>query len=326
MKGPLFFYESLLRKRISRKEFIKLCLSCVAFLSSSNIFTKLAIAKEATSRGRKKKGIKGKYDLVIAKGEDPYLMTFKAVQSIGGMDKFVKKNTTVVIKPNIAWDRSPEQAANTNPQVVACLVELCYQAGAKRVNVFDIPCNDARRCYLNSGIQKAAKEKGARVYFADQWNMAKAKFNYRSLMDGWPILRDALECDTFINVPVLKHHSLTGLTLSMKNLMGVCGGNRARIHNDIGRKLVDLADFINPELTVVDAFRVLVRNGPSGGNLNDVISMKTIIVGQDPTLVDSYASRLAGVDPLSIPYINEANKRHFGIIDIDSANMLTLNV
>jgi uncharacterized protein (DUF362 family) len=144
-------------------------------------------------------------------------------------------------------------------------------------------------------------------------------------MEDWPIFRGAIECDTFINVPVLKSHGLTGLTLSMKNLMGVCFGNRGQIHNDIGKKLVDLADFIKPDLTVVDAYRVLVRHGPSGGDLSDVELVETIIAGTDPTLVDVYAAKLANKDPRTIPNIAEAINRNYGNWDVDNARILQLN-
>ena len=280
----------------------------------------------AKSNARPKKNIKGFHDLVVVKGADPALITRKAVEGLGGMEKFVKKGATVVIKPNIAWDRAPEYAANTNPEVVAALVQMCYEAGAKRVNVFDIPCNSPERCYENSGIKKAALEKGAKVYFCDSWNFVKAAFTYKSPMEGWPIFRDAIECDTFINCPVLKHHGLTELTLSMKNLMGVCGGSRGLIHIDIARKLVDITDFISPDLTVIDAYRILTRHGPSGGDLKDVNLARTIIAGTDPTLADAYAAKFAGKEPMTISYIKEAVQRKFGSADISAADILEVNV
>jgi uncharacterized protein (DUF362 family) len=141
-------------------------------------------------------------------------------------------------------------------------------------------------------------------------------------MEGWPILRDAVECDTFIDVPILKHHGLTGLTISMKNLMGVCAGRRGLIHQGIGRKIVDLADFISPDLIVIDAYRALLRNGPTGGDLGDVENLKTLIVATDPTLADIYASTLAGWDPESIPNIRVAIERGFGSSDIKGARIM----
>lgn len=319
-------FERFLNKKISRKRFVKLCgISAGSLVLNSALF-KFAFGQEESSTGRVTKRIKGMHDLVVAKGEDPYIMTVKAVETMGGMRKFVKKNSAVLIKPNIGWDRSPEQAANTNPYVVGALVDMCFKAGAKRVNIFDITCNDAKLCYENSGIEKIAKEKGANVYFADDWNFVKAKFNYNSPMQDWPIYRDALECDTFINAPVLKNHGLTSLTLSMKNLMGVCGGNRGLMHSDIGIKLAHLTDFIKPDLTVIDAYRVLTRNGPNGGNLEDVSMKKTLIVGTDPVLCDSYAANLMDRDPLSISYIEQAVKLNLGNADIAKADILTINV
>ncbi|MBI4846065.1 MAG: DUF362 domain-containing protein [Candidatus Omnitrophica bacterium] len=310
-------------RKISRKRFLKLGVLGLAFISFNELLAKAvrAFARPEVSKGRVSKGIKGDFDLVVAKGDDPYQLTVKAIEAMGGMSRFVKENSTVLIKPNIGWDRAPEQAANTNPDVVAALVDMCFQAKAKRVNVFDRSCNEARRCYSNSGIEKIAKEHGANVFFPDSWNVVKADFLYESPMQNWPVFREAIECDTFINVPVLKHHGLTGLTISMKNLMGVCAGIRGQIHQDIGRKLVDLTDFIKPDLNVVDAFRVLRAHGPSGGDLNDVVKMKTVIAGTDAVLTDAYAADFFGEDPFSLPNIQQAKLSGFGATNISSANI-----
>ena len=311
----------MLNKKITRRQFLKSLSGTLLFLASYNLLGKLSLAETENFTGRPKKGIKGLYDLVVAEGKDSYRNTVEAVTAMGGMERFVKKGDVVVVKPNMAWDRTPEQAANTDPDVVASVVEMCYKAGAKRVNVFDNPCNNELRVYESSGISKAAKAKGAYVYFTDSWNVIEAKFSRKSKMENWPIFRDALKCDTFINIPVLKDHGLTRLTLSMKNLMGVCSGNRGNIHVDIGEKLVDLADFINPDLTIIDATRVLMKHGPAGGNLSDVKEMNKIIVSTDPTLADSYACTLVDIEPFAIPYIKEAMARGFGSWDISKASI-----
>ena len=315
-----------MRKKLSRGQFFKTCLALIAYLVYGMRRPQQGLADNKTSDGRPKKNTRGAYDIVEAKGDDPYRVTVKAIEAMGGIDRFVKKGDTVLVKPNIGWDRSPEQAATTNPKVVAAIVELCFNAGARRVNVFDVTCNDARRCYDNSGIMQAAVAKGANVFFPDDWNTFEARLPYDSPLQGWPILRDALECDTFINVPILKHHSISKLTLSMKNLMGICGGNRGMMHRDIGTYLVDLTDFINPELTIIDAYRVLRRNGPTGGNLADVEERKTVIAATDPTLADTYAAKLFGIDPFDIPNIRVARDRKFGSVDIASASVSTIEV
>lgn len=318
---------ALNRGNISRREFLRISIAGLALIAAGNFVSaaKAVFAQSGASAGRPKRRIKGDHDLVCAKGDDPYATTVKAVDAIGGMGKFVRRGSVVVIKPNIGWDRTPEQAANTNPMVVAALIDMCLKAGAKRINIFDVPCNDARRCYESSGIEKVAREHGANIYFPDSWNVVKAKFGYRSPMEGWTILRDAIGCDTFINVPVLKNHGLTQLTLSMKNLMGVCTGNRGLIHQDIGRKLVDLTDYINPELTVIDGWRYLERHGPTGGDLNDVKELKTVIAATDPTLADAYAAKLVGYEPMSIDNVRIAAERKLGSADTDKADILELN-
>jgi len=326
MKKIISLCKKFFEKKVSRRQFLKIAVAGAIVSFFQSFWLKKAIAKADTSDGRPKKGIKGDYDIVLTEGDNPYNNTVKAIESMGGMARFVKKDSLVVIKPNMAWDRTPQQAGNTDPNVVAALVDLCYKAGAKRVNIFDIPCNDPRSCYERSGIQEAARAKGAQVFFADDWNVLKAHFAYNSPMEGWPILRDAIKCDTFINVPVLKDHGLTGLTISMKNLMGVCAGNRGLIHVNIGRKLADLTDFMSPDLTVVDAHRVLVRNGPSGGNLADVVAHSKLIVATDPTFADAYAAKLVGRDPMSIPNIKNAVERNIGSIDFEKAKILSVKV
>ncbi|MCX5666966.1 MAG: DUF362 domain-containing protein, partial [Candidatus Omnitrophica bacterium] len=156
MNGLRSYFTALLDKKVSRKKFLKIIFSSFALLVLSGFRSRTVQASQAQSSGRPKKSIKTDHDLVVASGDDPYLMTVKAVEAIGGMERFVKKGDVVLVKPNIGWDRVPEQAGNTNPQVVAALVDLSFKAGAKRVNVFDMTCNDARRCYASSGIESAA--------------------------------------------------------------------------------------------------------------------------------------------------------------------------
>ena len=309
--------------KLSRRQFVKIFGTGAAALLLQHMFPFLAFGEESV-RGRSSRRAKGDHDLAIASGDDPAAITRRAVEGLGGMGRFVRKGDTVVIKPNIGWDRAPEYAGNTNPFVVASLVEMCIEAGSRRVNVFDISCNSPQRCYENSGIRQAAEGKGAKVYFCDKWNFVKAHFDRPAEMQDWPVFRDAVECDVFINVPVLKHHGLTGLTLSMKNLMGVCGGVRGLMHINIDKKLCDMTEFIAPDLTVIDAYRVLLRHGPTGGSLDDVELKKTVICGTDPCLCDAYAAAMMGKKPLDISYIKEASARRLGSIDIGAADVVKL--
>ena len=309
--------------KLSRRSFIKGALAGACALFLSQLSSGFGLAQDL-SNGRKKKNIKGSHDLAVCRGDDPAELTRTAVDAMGGMSRFVKKGDVVVVKPNIAWDRQPEYAATTNPAVVAAIVQMCFEAGAKRVNVFDNTCNSAQRCYENTGIRQAAEEKGAKVYFCDNWNFVKAHFPFEAALEGWPVFRDAIDCDVFINVPVLKHHGLAGLTVSMKNLMGICGGSRGLIHLNIGRKLAEITSFINPDLTIVDCYRMLTRHGPSGGSLDDVKLLKTVICATDPCLADAFAAKLAGYDPGSIPGIAEGVKLGLGSSDIGKADIVEI--
>ena len=175
------------------------------------------------------------------------------------------KQDVVVLKPNIAWDRTPEQAANTNPEVVAEVVRQCWQAGAKRVIVTDVSCNEPRRCFQRSGIQAAARAEGAEVILPDPDRFREVDMG-GVVLKSWPVFTPFLEADKVINLPIAKHHALTGATLGMKNWYGILGGERNRLHQQIHQSLVDLANFMLPTLTLMDCYRILLRNGPTGGN------------------------------------------------------------
>ncbi len=315
------------RGRTSRKEFLRSMAAAAASVPLINALLRPAEARAADKLApRPKRAVKTLCDLAVVRGESPAVITRKAVEAVGGMARFVKPGYTVVIKPNIGWDREPKYAANTNPDVVAALIRLCYDAGAKKVKVFDNTCNSAAMCYVNSGIAEAVKKAGGHISHINKEKFIPGQFPEGSPMKSWPIYRDAVECDCFINVPVAKHHGLSRLTLSMKNLMGVCGGNRGEIHWNIDTKLTDLTRFIRPDLTVIDAYRILLRNGPSGGNLKDVKATKTVIAGTDPVLADAYAATLFGVTPGDIGYIRNGAEAGLGTMNIAGANIRKITV
>ena len=266
-----------------------------------------------------------KTDLAVVRFSNPETITRKAIELLGGMNKFVSKNDIVVIKPNIGWDRTPEQAANTNPIVVETLIKMSFDAGAKKVKVFDRTCNHPRRCYINSGIEEIAKKAGAEVFNIENKNFVKVNIKGTKLKN-WPIYRDILECNTLINVPIAKHHSSAILTVSMKNWMGVIGGNRGMFHLDLHRYIADLSTAIKPKLIVVDAVRILVKNGPSGGNLEDVKTLNTVIAGTNPVATDSYTATLFGKKGEDIDYIKYAYQLELGEMDMNKLNITHANL
>ncbi len=264
-------------------------------------------------------------ELAVAKGPDYGALVERVVAKLGGMGQFVKHGDKVVVKPNIGWDRSPEQAANTNPEVVKALVKLALDHGAKQVLVFDHTCDDPRRCYHDSGIRHAVEsidDTRARCEFVQMWNFVPVQIKRAKVLHEWPIYRPALEADSYINVPIAKNHNLTRLTLGLKNTMGVCGGVRGHIHQQIAEKLCDLALVIAPKLTVIDATRILLRNGPSGGRLADVKVLNTVLASVDPVAADAYATTLFGLKPQDIAPTVAAWRRGLGEIDLTRVKIM----
>ncbi|MDZ7372779.1 MAG: DUF362 domain-containing protein [candidate division KSB1 bacterium] len=254
-------------------------------------------------------------DLAVARNGEPAQLVQAAVEALGGMSRFVSRGDIVVVKPNIGWDRLPEQAANTNPEVVAEVVRLCYQAGAKKVLVFDHTSNRAQRCYLRSGIQAAAKEAGAEVSFVHEQKFRNVEIREGVELKSWPFYKDVLEADVLINVPIAKHHSMARLTVGLKNIMGVIGGDRGAIHNHFARKIVDLNTVVKPKLTLVDGYRILRANGPQGGSPRDVQLLKTVVASTDRVAADAYAATWFGLGPQDLDYLVEAHRRGLGEID-----------
>lgn len=263
--------------------------------------------------------------LSVVGGDDPAVITESAVQAVGGMSKFVSKGDVVVVKPNMGWDRTPEQAANTNPIVMATLVTMAYSAGAKKVKVFDNTCNTERRCYERSGIADAAREAGADVFFVEERRFKKVDLRGKMLKE-WPVSRDALEADKIINVPIAKHHSLARLTLSMKNFMGLIGGRRNLLHQKIDVNIVDLTAFFKPTLTVLDGYRILTANGPQGGNLKDVESPHIVAASTDPVAIDSFGATLFGMTGSDLGFVREAYERGLGEMDLAKVNIIKKNL
>ncbi len=265
-------------------------------------------------------------DVIVVKNGPIKELARKMMDELGGIQRFVKKGQTVLIKPNIGWDRLPEQAANTNPELVAEVVKMCLSAGAKRVRVLDRTCNQARRCYKRSGIEEAASEAGAQVRHIVDSRFQKVDIPDGKILKSWEFYKDVLDADVFINVPIAKHHTISRVTLGMKNIMGLLGGDRGSIHTEFMTKIVDVNTVIKPQLTIIDAYRVLMRNGPSGGNLADVEEKKTLIAGVDPVAVDSYAMQLFSINPNEIEYLKNAEERGLGTRDWTSLNFKEINL
>lgn len=241
----------------------------------------------------------------------PEELVRNALAAMGGMGRFVSRGDVVVVKPNIGWDRMPVHAANTNPDVVGAVVQLAFEAGAKKVVVADGSCNDPNRCFQRSGIWRKAYGLGAEVVLPAEHRFRNMRLK-GDVLDEWPIFTTLVEADKVINVPIAKHHNLAKFTAAMKNWYGVLGGRRNRLHQNIDVSIADLATFMRPTLTIIDAVRVLMRNGPQGGNLDDAKDMHTVVASIDQVAADAFSCTLIGQHRDALPYLKMGHDRGIG--------------
>jgi uncharacterized protein (DUF362 family) len=264
--------------------------------------------------------------MVVARNGEPEDMVRRALAALGGMEKFVSKGANVILKPNICVAyHTYEYAATTNPWVVGALVKLCLEAGAGSVRVMDYPFGGtAKEAYAVSGIEEQVKAAGGEMASMPGFKYVSTNIPEGKSLKKTDIFGDILDADVLINVPIAKHHSLARLTLGMKNLMGVIR-DRGAIHQNLGQRLADLNSRIRPTLTVVDAIRVLMANGPTGGNLDDVKQLNTIIVSPDIVAADSYGATLFGLQPDELPYIKAGAAMGLGSSDLGSLRIEEIN-
>ena len=265
-------------------------------------------------------------DLVAVKGGEPAQMFDKAMEAMGGLNRFVKKGQKVVVKPNIGWDVPPERAANTHPGLIGHIVKRCLEAGAAEVFVFDNTCDNWLKCYSTSGIEEAVKKAGGKVVPGNDEKYYKPVNVAGRVLKNASVHELILNCDVFINVPVLKHHSSADVSISMKNLMGIVWDRRWWHRNNLHQCIADFAGFRKPDLNVVDAYRVMMKNGPRGVSEADVKIMKSLIVSTDIVAADAAASRLLGIDPTQIGHIRLAHEMKLGTMDFSSLNIQRITI
>lgn len=269
----------------------------------------------------------GQAYLAAVRGADPAASVERAIAALGGIERFCRPGFDVIVKPNICTAyHGPEYATTTNPDVVAALVRLCLGAGAKRVRVMDFPFGGSpKQAYQISGIQTAVEAAGGEMLVMASMMFKKTAIPQGQDIHEWTVFQDALTADLLINVPIAKHHNLTRLTLGIKNLMGLIQ-DRNRIHGMIAQRLADLASLFRPALTVVDAVRILMDNGPTGGSLDDVRQTDLIIASHDLVAADAYATRLFELQPADIRYIPTAAALGLGTMDLATVKIEELTL
>ncbi len=271
-------------------------------------------------------------DLVAVMGGEPAAMLDKALEALGGIGKFVKKGQKVVIKPNIGWDRAPEMAGNTNPELVAALVNKCLGAGAQKVTVFDHTCDNWQKCYETSGISDAVKKAGGIMMPGND-----EKYYKEVAIPGGVTLKNAkiheslIEADVWINVPVLKNHGGAKLTCAMKNYMGIVWDRRYFHSNDLQQCIADICTWNKkPVLNIVDAYRIMHKNGPQGKSLSDVAQLKTLIASTNIVATDTAALRFFNqvekLDISAVGHIGKGEALKLGTSNLDKLTIKRIKI
>lgn len=251
----------------------------------------------------------------IVEGGDTYWAVDKAIEALGGMDRFVNPGDIVVVKPNVGFDRPPSFGATTSPDVVESVVRLCLKAGARHVYVVDNPINNPSRCFTVSGIGAAVENAGGTVMTPDRIDHGVIELG-GTVIPSWTglagIFRNA---DRLIGIPTVKDHNLAGISVTMKNWYGFLGEGRNAFHQRLHEVIADLAAAFTPTLVIVDGTRSLIRNGPTGGSISDVIETGQIAAGLDQVALDSWAAELMGRWGADIPSLKLAVDKGVGRVD-----------
>lgn len=311
---------------MDRRDFLKTLAVTGAVMTVQSSEAMDVLAQTFTNAGG------NKVDLVAVMGGEPEAMFRRAIAEMGGMKSFIKPGQKVVVKPNIGWDKSPELAGNTNPKLITEIVKQCFTAGAKEVTVFDHTCDDWQKCYKNSGIEAAAKAAGAKVMPAH----LESYYRNVSLPQGKKLknakIHEAiLNCDVWINVPVLKHHGGAQLTISMKNHMGIVWDRGFFHQNDLQQCIADICTLQKKAvLNVVDAYRIVKTNGPQGRSASDVVLTKGLFISQDIVAVDTAAAKFFNQVremPLdTVGHLTNGEALKIGTMNLDKLNIKRIKI
>ncbi len=259
-------------------------------------------------------------DMSIVKGHSRTKTVDKAIELLGGIERFVKKGERVIIKPNVAFAQSAMMGSTAHPDLVAEIVRLCLnKAGAKEVIVTDNPINDPRSCFTLSGIGKAADRAGAKVVMPRENLFKPTTLEGGKLIKNWPIFFEPFaKADKVIGISPVKDHARSGASMSMKNWYGLLGGRRNIFHQDINTIISELVMMVKPTLAILDGTQVMMTNGPTGGSVADLRRADTMIACLDCVAADSYGCTLLDLKVSDLPYLGLAEKAGAGITDYKS--------
>ncbi len=301
------------RRQFLQKGFIFSALSSL-YASTIGRIPLFAAEKKVESRGN--------YDLVAVRNGEPVELYQRAMAEMGGIGTYVKPGQTVVLKPNASWDTPPERAANTNPDLMAAIVRDCLDAGARRVYAFDNTCDNWERSYNNSGVKDAVEDAGGQMLHAHlERYYTDISIPGAQRLTNVKVHERLLESDVFINIPVLKHHGSTTVTIGMKNLMGLVWDRGYWHRNDLHQCIADFCLWKKPDLNIVDAYLVMTQNGPKGTSTADLTRMRSLIISEDIIAADAASSMMLDHQPGDIGHIRIGAEKGIGNMQLDQLNI-----
>jgi len=306
------------KSNLSRRQFIKGAATAVAL--PKMLFLRAGSGPSVAHAA-------GDADLVVAQQGSPSQLLQAALAPLGGMGRFVKKGQRVVIKANIAWARTPDQAATNNPELLSALIKTCYQAGAKRVAVWDHTCDNYQFCFARSGLKKVTLEAGGDIFSGHGQNVyRKVEVPKGKKLKTVEIIQDVLDTDVFINFALPKQHFATEVTLGMKNFIGIAWDMELLHKIDLHQCIADLNTIRRPDLVVIDAIRILTTNGPKGPGKTEDIG--EVLASTDVVATDSYAAAYfkhprtgKPFKPAEVRFIKNAYDLGLGEIDLSKVRL-----
>lgn len=262
--------------------------------------------------------------VAVARGTDSLANLHAALKALGGIEQFIGRGDRVVLKPNAAFDRTPEQGANCSPEVVGEVTRLCFKAGARSVTMAEHTLFDPGRCMQSSGIGPAVTKAGGKIHLPKKDSEFAEALLDGTVLASWPVMKIFWKADKVINLPTAKHHRLARVSLGMKNWMGAIGGQRRKWHQKLDKTVADMAAALQPTLTILDASRLLMRHGPTGGRLSDVKRGDTLIAGWDQVAVDMQALPLLDAALTEVRHIGQAARRGVGKVRLLSTELVEI--
>jgi len=318
------------KDKISRRAFLartaKAGVSVAAFSAAAKLLYESDVqkmfSKTATTIGLKNysaPAVAGK-TMSIVSGADRTQTVGKAIELLGGIDRFIKPGETVLLKPNVGFARPARIGATSHPDIISEITRLCYEyARAKKVYVMDNPINNPTSCFELSGISAAAAKSGAEIVLPKENLFKPVSLKGGKLIQNWPMLYEPFKkIDKVIGIAVVKNHARSGATMTMKNWYGLLGGGRNNFHQDINTIIVELAMLMKPTLVILDGTDVMVSNGPTGGSVSDLRKTNIMIAGCDSIAVDAFGATLLDMNPASLPYLIRAEQLNLGTTDFES--------